>query len=161
MMVYLCAALIILGVVCMVAETFISGFGVFGLVGIASLIASSVLAVLYVPFGWLIVAAEIAALGGFFYLLFGYMKRKQLYKNLIMGESLNEDVPELQSLDGFIGKEGMAVTALRPAGEVEIGGIRLEAVSEGPFISRDTLVKAVGVQKDKLIIREEGQYARN
>jgi membrane-bound serine protease (ClpP class) len=155
MMIFLCIALIVLGIVCLIVEAFVPGFGVFGLSGIACLVVSAVLAVLYVPFGWMMVTAEIVLLAGFFYFMYQFIKKRQLQGNLIMSEALNIEVPELTSLDGFVGKTGVAVTALRPAGEVELEGIRLEAASEGKLIDIGTKVVAVKVQGNKLIVRED------
>jgi membrane-bound serine protease (ClpP class) len=155
MMIFLCIALIVLGIICLIVEAFVPGFGVFGLGGIACLVVSAVLAVLYVPFGWMMVTAEIVLLAGFFYFMYQFIKKRQLQGNLIMSEALNVETPELTSLDGFVGKSGLTVTALRPAGEVELDGVRLEAASEGKLIAMGVRVTAVKVQGGKLIVREE------
>ena len=53
----------------------------------------------------------------------------------------------------WIGEEGVTVTALRPAGEIDIGGVRLKAASSGDFIPKGTAVLVAGTEGDHLIIR--------
>jgi membrane-bound ClpP family serine protease len=155
MVFYLCVALILLGVICLIAEIFIPDFGVLGITGIACLIISGVLAVLYVPMGWVMVTAEIVLLAGFFYFVYTFIKKKQLQGNLIMSEALNVEVPELLNLDEFVGKSGVAVTALRPAGEIELNGVRFESASDGKLIEKGARVNVVKVSNNRLIVREE------
>ncbi|MDR1664211.1 MAG: hypothetical protein LBR83_04720 [Clostridiales bacterium] len=154
-MVTLCIVLLVIGLLCLIAEMFVMGFGACGTAGIAALTVSAVLAVLYVPFGWFIVAAEVAVLAGFMYFLFVYMKKRKLDGKLIMKETLNEDVLPV-SYDTFIGKEGVANTPLRPVGEVDFNGVPVEASSSGAFIAKGVRVKVVDVQSNKIIVSETG-----
>ena len=57
--------------------------------------------------------------------------------------------------DLWIGKEGTAVTALRPAGQIEIGGTRLNAASTGDFIKKGTPVLVTGTEGDHYVIRKK------
>jgi membrane-bound serine protease (ClpP class) len=155
MVFYLCVALILLGVICLIAEIFIPDFGVLGITGIVCLVISAVLAVLYVPMGWVMVTAEIVLLAGFFYFVYTFIKKKQLQGNLIMSEALNVEVPELTNLDDFVGKVGVAVTTLRPAGEIAFDGLRFESASEGKLVEKGTAVRVVKVLNGRLIVREE------
>jgi membrane-bound serine protease (ClpP class) len=160
---YLCVALILLGVICLIAEIFIPDFGILGITGIVCLIISGVLAVLYVPMGWVMVTVEIVLLAGFFYFVYTFIKKKQLQGNLIMSEALNVEVPELTDLDAFVGKTGVSVTSLRPAGEIELDGLRFESASEGKLIDKGVNVRVVKVSNNRLIVREEEEIlnARN
>jgi len=57
-------------------------------------------------------------------------------------------------LENYAGKTGRAVTPLRPAGTAIIDGSRVDVVTEGNFISKDTPVKVVKVEGMKVIVQE-------
>ena len=53
----------------------------------------------------------------------------------------------------WAGKSGVAVTALRPMGEAEIAGTRLNVTSAGEFIAKGTEVTVTGTENGKLTVR--------
>ena len=53
------------------------------------------------------------------------------------------------------GMEGVAVTSLRPAGQIEIDGARLNAATDGTFIERGTPVLVTGMEGDHYVIRKK------
>ena len=57
-------------------------------------------------------------------------------------------------LENYVGKTGHALTLLRPAGMAIIDGSRVDVVTEGNFISKDTPVKVVKVEGMKVIVQE-------
>lgn len=57
--------------------------------------------------------------------------------------------------DHWIGMEGVAVTSLRPAGQIEIDGARLNAATDGTFIERGTPVLVTGMEGDHYVIRKK------
>ena len=77
-----------------------------------------------------------------------------------MGIFLKE-VDEAPQVDvkGFVGKEGKTVTLLRPYGDVDFNGIRMQVSSDGPFIDKGTKVQVIETQGTKIIVRavEENQ----
>jgi membrane-bound serine protease (ClpP class) len=54
-----------------------------------------------------------------------------------------------------VGDRGVAATFLRPSGKVEINGELFDAVSEGEFIERGTLVSVAMIQGNRLIVAAE------
>ena len=60
-----------------------------------------------------------------------------------------EDKPD------WIGMEGVAVTALRPAGQIEIDGKRLNAASTGDFIEKGSAVLVTGMEGDHCVIKRK------
>jgi membrane-bound serine protease (ClpP class) len=56
------------------------------------------------------------------------------------------------SLNKLVGKNGHAVTFLRPAGKVEIEEEIYDAVSEFGLIEKDTLVKVVKFENSQLVV---------
>ena len=59
-----------------------------------------------------------------------------------------------RSLEGYIGKRGVAATTLRPVGFVRIDGARLDAVAESGFIAGDREVIVIEVLEGQLKVRE-------
>ncbi len=52
-----------------------------------------------------------------------------------------------------IGQQGVTVTLLRPGGEVEFDGQRLEVVSEHGFIESGSPVKVVAIANNRAVVR--------
>ena len=82
-------------------------------------------------------------------------KRGKLSKKLVLrsaatreeGFSAADASPEL------VGKEGIALTALRPAGIGEFDGERLDVVSEGGFIQAGVKIKIVFSQGMRIVVK--------
>ncbi|MBR2329187.1 MAG: nodulation protein NfeD, partial [Clostridia bacterium] len=58
---------------------------------------------------------------------------------------------EMQSL---VGAEGIAITALRPAGNGEFGGKRLDVVTSGDFIAKDCPIRIVAVEGLRITVEK-------
>ena len=144
--------LLVIGTILICIEMFMPGFGVWGISGIVLVVASVVITVATVPFGWFIVLAEITAVTVVLYAVFLYVRRKQLYRKIILDETLAEDVKLIGSLEFFLGKEGITRTPLRPFGEAIFNGIPLEVVSNGSYISENTCVKVTSLDGQRVIV---------
>ncbi len=59
---------------------------------------------------------------------------------------------------GLIGKEGVALSPLRPAGVALIEGNRVDVVTEGEFIEQNTPIRVLGVEGTRVIVtrKEKG-----
>ena len=53
----------------------------------------------------------------------------------------------------FLGKTGVAVSPLRPAGVVLVGGSRLEATTEGEFVAAGSRVKVGAMGREGYVVR--------
>jgi len=73
-----------------------------------------------------------------------------ILSNFILTEV--DDAPQ-QDLSGFMGKEGRTVTLLRPSGDVDFNGLRMQVSSDGPFIEKGTKVCVIEIQATKIIVR--------
>lgn len=54
----------------------------------------------------------------------------------------------------FLGKTGIALTALRPAGSALIDKQRLNVVTEGEFLEKDTAIEVIRVEGYRLVVRQ-------
>ena len=156
-MVTLAVVLLVIAIILFAVEVFIPGFGVFGITGVILAVFSCVLTVLYVPFGAFIVLGEALFLGAAVYSLFQYITKKQLHGKLILEESLDYENQEIGDPESFMGKEGMALTALRPFGTVDFNGVTMEVTSIGPYINEGSRVKVTGATKQKITVQQVGR----
>jgi membrane-bound serine protease (ClpP class) len=61
--------------------------------------------------------------------------------------------PLLERDRTLIGKQGSAMTMLRPAGRAQIGDEFVDVVSEGPFIPAGTPIEIIDVQGTRVVVR--------
>jgi membrane-bound serine protease (ClpP class) len=87
-----------------------------------------------------------------------YLPTRRVWSRLIL--SLRQEnqagyiAPE-SNLVGYVGRKGIAVTPLRPAGTMELeSGERLDVVAEGSFIPADTKVQVDKVEGIRIIVRK-------
>jgi membrane-bound serine protease (ClpP class) len=55
----------------------------------------------------------------------------------------------------YLGKTGVAISPLRPAGIGEIDGERLDVVSDGDFIDKDTPIIVIKIDGYRLVVKEK------
>ncbi|MEW6426666.1 MAG: NfeD family protein [Thermodesulfobacteriota bacterium] len=55
----------------------------------------------------------------------------------------------------YLGREGRAITALRPAGSALIDGKRLDVVSRGEYIEKDAGLLVVDVSGNRIVVRKK------
>ena len=151
-MVQLTVFLLVLAIVALLTEMFVPGSEVFGIVGVITLIVSAVLAVMFVPGGWFIVAGQVIVFGFFARFFVKQIKRKQLQGKIILNETLAEDM-STHELQTFVGKAGITATPLRPYGEADFDGVRIEVSSGGPMIEKGKNVRVTAIRESKLIVR--------
>lgn len=151
----LTAFLYVMGLVLLLVEAMMPGFGVAGISGVILVLASIVMisssffqAVLLV-IGTIAVAIIIAVA---LYKL-GYGKR--YVKSMILStEQKNEEGYVSTSInEKYLDKRGKAVTPLRSAGTVLVDGERIDAVSEAEFIDKDEEVEIVKIEGSRIVVR--------
>jgi len=149
----ICIILLVVGVLAILLELLMPGFDSFlsGIIGVLSLAASAVLAVIFLDNGWFFVGVNLAVLGFTTFIFFTYIRRKQLHGRIILSDALAEDLPHID-LSGLVGKEGKAMTQLRPYGEADFNGVRVEVSSSGNIIDRGARVRVVETQSNKVVV---------
>lgn len=148
--------LILVGLGLIAAEVYlVPGFNVLGLFGFGLLIYGLVRIFIEAgPEGGLAaLALTCLGVGGVFYALWtsGAWGRFVLEANLRPDPS--EQTRESEHRSKYLGKEGTAVTPLRPGGIVDIDGTRLEAQTEGEFIASGSEVRVVAMDRRRYFVR--------
>jgi membrane-bound serine protease (ClpP class) len=147
--------LFVAGLILMVVELFVPGWGIFGILGLISLGSAVVLAAYDPAFGIvsLLVALAITLVGVWIAVkVFGM---KGVWAKMILKESQKNESGYTSSRDwkDLVGKKGMTLTPLRPAGWVEVDGEKYDVVSEGGMIPAKTAVKVIHVEGSRIVVR--------
>ncbi len=74
-----------------------------------------------------------------------------LKKALSSKDGVTSQSPEMEA---YIGKEGTALTDLRPSGTVNINGKRVDAVSRGEYIGKNSKIVVSSVTGNQIIVNE-------
>ena len=139
-----------------IVEAFMPGFGIAGIAGAVLDIAAIFLTNKYYGLVWSLVATLAVLVFVGIAVFFSYrsaMKGRLSKSPIVLKDTESVGAPVLSAED-WTGREGTAVTALRPAGRVEIGGVRINASTSGEFLAKGTAVKVVGAEGDHLVIRK-------
>ena len=75
-----------------------------------------------------------------------------LRKTLSRKEGVSSQSSELES---YVGTHGNAVTDLRPAGIVLINGKRIDAVTRGEYLEKETGIIVTSVTGNQIIVRQK------
>lgn len=75
-----------------------------------------------------------------------------LHTQLSKENGVSSQAPELEN---YLGKEGKALTDLHPAGTALIDGKRLDVVSRGEYVERDSALLVIAVTGNQIIVREK------
>lgn len=146
--------LFIAGIILILGEFFLPG-AVMGILGFLLLVASTVTGVMRFPeYTLFIVVGEILGfLGGIGLGLFLITKTK-LQNVLVLSDTLSASAGYSgPSQDpGLVGKVCVAHTALRPAGIVMLGDQRIDAVSDGTYISSGSSVVVIKVEGHRVVV---------
>ena len=148
--------LMLMGVVLLVVEMYIPGFGVPGITGVALLVIGFVVLGPTLGQGLLlfIILAAILCIALSICLYSASKGRLGKSKLVLKDVAVVEDIAESNDLNYFIGREGIAHTALRPAGIGEFDGVKLNVVSDGEFIAQGKRVKVLSVEGNRIVVCE-------
>ena len=147
---------LVIALVMFVIELFTPGIGVAGATGLLSLIA-----VIVMQLGWghprvalyIIAISLLVIILGLIWIIRS-MQRGRLSKSFLVlkDHSGGTSVPEVaEAKSEWIGKSGIAITTLRPAGIAEIEGKRLDVATAWEFIQKGETIT---------IIQAQGMYIR-
>lgn len=166
-----------LGLVLLALEIFvIPGFGITGITGIILLVVSIVMAVVpslpkvpelpglqngfwktYAVPGVITLAETmlVAFIGAF--VAAKLLPHTKAYNALVLNSNLQADngyvSVNVNALNELVGKTGTSLSVMRPAGIILVDGKRIDAVSDGDFIPKDTPVRVISVNGSSVIVK--------
>ena len=151
--------MMIVGVVLLVVEMYVPGFGAPGISGIALLVVGFLLLKPTLGQGLVLFAilAAILCVALSICLITASKGRLSKSKLVLNDVAVTAKAAENNDLNYFIGREGVAHTALRPAGIGDFDGVRLNVVSDGEFIAQGMPVRVLSVQGNRILVKEVGK----
>ncbi len=155
------------GVVLLILEIFvIPGFGVAGILGIIFVIASLFLALIggslpfvdtqQVSIAVIQLASALVAAILLIILLARFLPKSTVFSRLVLSNEENADkgFVSSKSLSELIGREGKALTTLRPAGMADFNGEKIDVVADGDYVQQGSKLKVLRVEGSKVVVRE-------
>lgn len=148
--------LFVAGVALLILELFVPSFGILGILGVVSLVGGVATAaydtgsaVQSLTFAFVLAAIVVAVVAYVF-------RRRGIWNKFILRDRLTteEGYVSGDSRPMLAGRQGVAVTTLRPAGTIEIDGERIDAVTEGTFIASGRPVIVSKVEGTRVVVRE-------
>ncbi len=143
------------GLIMLLVEAFIPGFGIFGITGIAATLASIVLAAATLHQGLIMLSISLVLSAVMSYLLFRFLSRRGALRHIILADEARSELGYVAPADyrHLQGARGTALTPLRPAGAAEFNGERADVISEGLFIPAGTPVEVIAIEGVRVIVR--------
>ena len=154
---WLMALLFILGAVLIAIEFMMPGFGIAGTIGIISLLVGIVIAsqvvTLPVLLGMIVIVLLLIA-GLLIWAYRSAVKGGRISKTLLLNSRLDSEqgYTSFRNEEELLGMEGVTLSLLRPAGQADIGGRRVDVVTEGEFIPKGVRVKVIKVEGFRIVV---------
>lgn len=151
----LAIGLFITGFILIGVEMITPGLHAPGIIGTACLVVAVFLISDTFEEGAIVTIIVLALLGIMLAVILGLLSKGRLKSPIILKEEQNKDKGYISSsdLNYLLGKEGIALTDLRPSGTGNFEGIDFDVISEGKYISKDTKLVIYKVQGSKLIVK--------
>lgn len=150
-------ALFVVGVGLIVAEFFIPGFGVCGVLGIIFLAADVFVTAKSVEQG-LILAAFIFIILIIAFIIFSVLaSHGKLPAKLVLRQATDSEsgFSSAKDMSCLVGTTGVTLSPLRPAGNADFNGVRLDVVSQGDYIDGNVAVEVVEASGNRIIVKKK------
>lgn len=148
-------ALFVTGLILLVIEGVVPGFGLPGISGIILVFAGTILAMsnFSIAILSLSLAIIITTIVTIILMKLGY--KSKILDKIVLNTKHDKEKGYLSvdSMDVLLDKEGTTITELRPSGFINIDGEKYDALSDGSLIPRETLIKVVRVEGSKIFVR--------
>lgn len=144
------------GIVLILLELVLPG-GIVGILGLAAVLASFFLSgENFVHIGISLLIAVSISILACVVMIKVFDKNMKFFKRLILKDSTSteEGYVSNKNRTELIGVKGYTLTDLRPSGTVIVGDERIDVVSEGGYIRKDTPVKFIKVEGSRIVVRE-------
>jgi len=152
-----------LGAIALAVEVFVlPGFGVAGILGILAIVASMVLAMMGAQPSSGDVAQALAVLGASLFItmavIFAWLRHlpnSGRFSGLLLKGAVNKShgFVSAPNRGDLVGRDGVAMTDLRPSGTARVGEERLDVVTEGEYLPQGSRVQVVQSDGYRHVVR--------
>ena len=144
------------GIMLIAVEIFVTpGFGVVGIGGILAVLASVIMAAPSPSQGISMLAISLVVSVIIIIITLKNRKTRKIWDKLALSHTEKGYTSDEGKFYEFDGKEGKAITILRPAGTAEIDGRRVDVVTSGEFIQAGTVIKVILVEGARVVVAEK------
>ena len=164
--------LVSIGVLLLALEVFVlPGVTVAGIAGVVALVsglgmtlvgAGATVPVIIGALGRVAMSLLLAMAGAF--ALLRVLPRLPLGRRLVLTTGMQADLGYASAPESdrqWLGRTGKALSPMRPAGIAEIGGTRVDVVSEGGFIDAGAAIEVTRVDGNRIVIRPLSPHQEN
>lgn len=151
----LAVALLVIGIILVIIEMFTPGLGAPGITGLILLIIGIALASKSVVQALILAAVVIIFLLIAFLIMLILGSRGKLENSPLVlrsQEHRQEGYLPAEARTELMGQLGNTVTPLRPAGIGQFGDQRVDIVTRGEYIERNTMVKVIGTAGNAVVV---------
>ncbi len=144
--------LLIAGFVLVGIELVVPGFGFPGISGIICLVAGILLTAQSVEQGLTITIVVVVVLAVMVTVAMVFLKKAK--SPIVLQEEIKTDYLNASDLEYLVGKEGIAVTDLKPAGKCDIDGIEFDVRAETYYTTRGAKVRISRIHENTIMVKE-------
>lgn len=103
----------------------------------------------------LTLASALVMLVIFMFLIGSYLPKNRQLNKLVLAPELNSSLgwTSAGTEDDLVGRQGIALTPLRPSGTAQIGTQRVDVVTEGSFIDGGAAVEVASASGSRVVVR--------
>lgn len=154
---WLALIIFVVGMALLMLEAFVlTGFGFSGLMGILAVFGSVLLLAPDIKTGALTLLVTVVLTILILVVSLRYMKKTNFIHKFILKDRTDSEsgytAPNMDN-EKYIGREGVTLTPLRPAGAIKLDGNRVDVVSEGDFLAVGVKVRVIGIDGTRIIVR--------
>lgn len=146
--------LLLLGLLFLLAEVFVPNFGIMGIIGIILFVVGIILTAETFVDVLVMLLILIAFVAVVIICLIRSASKGRLSRTLVLKGSLGQvkGVSDAEDKKAYLGKKGTALTMLRPAGIGDFDGVRLDIVTKGAYIEKNSPIEIVEVVGRRIVV---------
>lgn len=148
-------ALFILGIILLLTEAFIPGFGVVGIAGLICIVLGIILSASTFAQGLVTLAGALLLAALMVIVAFRLLRKSPAWNRIVLSTAETKERGYVGPIDlsALVGQQGVAATPLRPSGIVALSnGERVDAITEGLYIAAGTEVEVTGVSSGSVVV---------
>lgn len=149
--------LFVIGIILILIEAVMPSIGVLGIGGVVSVISGVVLAANNTEDAFLALGIAVLISIVIIFLTGWYFKHKGIWNKFVLQEQTSTESGYVSqtSKQHLVGKEGVAMSPLRPAGIALIDEQRIDVVSGGDFIGVNEHIVVIQVEGTRVVVRKK------
>ena len=139
-----------MGLLLLLMEVILPGFGIFGISGSIALILSFTLTNIQYGFNVFLMMFLVSL---FFIAIIIYIAKRKKDK-FVLNNTLKTQGFDVTILQGLEGKQGITLTTFQPYGTIEVEGKQIDVTSNEGYIEKNTIVQIVQVKGKTVIVKK-------